>query len=453
MVLYLFSGSAFIRNLWESFENDLKGCIFVKKSNKYIGLMSGVALSLSLVACGPQESGDGSSGGEAEAQDRELVIWEDIEKSDGIKDAVAKFEEENDVTIKIVEKPYAQQIEDLRLDGPGGTGPDVLTMAGDQIGTAVVEGLVKAVAVEEDVQSIYTDAAMQSQMVDGKVYGLPKAVESTILYYNKDLITEEELPATLEEWYDYSKETTTGDQFGFLALFDQIYYAQSVMSGYGGYVFGQDADGNYDPTDVGLNSEGSLEGANYIQKFYSEGLFPAGIIGEQGINVLESLFTEGKAAAIISGPWNVDPFTDAGVNFGMTKLPELENGENMSSFIGVKSYNVSAYSENAELAEELLVFLANEENSRTRFEETQEVPAIETLANDPIVAESEVAQAVAEQSIFAELTPNIPAMNEVWTPADSALQTIATGKAQPKDALNQAVETIEGQIEATHSGN
>ncbi|ALS74897.1 cyclodextrin-binding protein [Planococcus rifietoensis] len=416
--------------------------------------MSGVAISLSLAACGPQESGGGTSGtGAAEEQNRELIIWEDIEKTDGIQAAVDQFEEENDVTITIVEKPYAQQIEDLRLDGPGGTGPDVLTMAGDQIGTAVIEGLVKEVAVGEEVQSIYTDAAMQSQIVDGKVYGLPKAVESTILYYNKDLIAEEELPATLEEWYEYSKETTTGDQFGFLALFDQIYYAQSVMSGYGGYIFGQDTDGNYDPSDIGLNNEGSLEGANYIQKFYEEDLFPAGIIGEQGINVLESLFTEGKATAIISGPWNVDPFTDAGVNFGMTKLPELDNGENMSSFIGVKSYNVSAYSENAELAEELLVFLANEENSRTRFEETQEVPAVEALANDPVVAESEVAQAVAEQSIFAELTPNIPAMNEVWTPADSALQTIATGKAQPEEALNQAVETIEGQIEATHGGN
>lgn len=391
--------------------------------------------------------------GAAEEQGRELIIWEDIEKTDGIQAAVDQFEEENDVTITIVEKPYAQQIEDLRLDGPGGTGPDVLTMAGDQIGTAVIEGLVKEVAVGEDVQSIYTDAAMQSQIVDGKVYGLPKAVESTILYYNKDLIAEDELPTTLEEWYEYSKETATSEQFGFLALFDQIYYAQSVMSGYGGYIFGQDAAGNYDPTDIGLNNEGSLEGANYIQKFYDEDLFPAGIVGEQGINVLESLFTEGKATAIISGPWNVDPFTDAGVNFGMTKLPELDNGENMSSFIGVKSYNVSAYSENAELAEELLVFLANEENSRARFEETQEVPAVEALANDPVVAESEVAQAVAEQSIFAELTPNIPSMNEVWTPADSALQTIATGRAQPEEALNQAVETIEGQIEATHGGN
>lgn len=426
----------------------------MKKYTKYAGLMSGVAISLSLAACGPQESGEGASvTGAAEEQGRELIIWEDIEKTDGIQAAVDQFEEENDVTITIVEKPYAQQIEDLRLDGPGGTGPDVLTMAGDQIGTAVIEGLVKEVAVGEDVQSIYTDAAMQSQIVDGKVYGLPKAVESTILYYNKDLIAEDELPTTLEEWYEYSKETATSEQFGFLALFDQIYYAQSVMSGYGGYIFGQDAAGNYDPTDIGLNNEGSLEGANYIQKFYDEDLFPAGIVGEQGINVLESLFTEGKATAIISGPWNVDPFTDAGVNFGMTKLPELDNGENMSSFIGVKSYNVSAYSENAELAEELLVFLANEENSRARFEETQEVPAVEALANDPVVAESEVAQAVAEQSIFAELTPNIPSMNEVWTPADSALQTIATGRAQPEEALNQAVETIEGQIEATHGGN
>lgn len=413
--------------------------------------MSGIALSLSLVACGPQESSEGTSGSAApENETRELIVWEDIEKSVGIKDAVAKFEEENNVTVKIVEKPYAQQIEDLRLDGPGGTGPDLLTMAGDQIGTAVVEGLVKEVAVDEDVQSIYTDAAMQSQMVDGKIYGLPKAVESTILYYNKDLISEEELPATLDEWYDYSKKVTKGEQYGFLALFDQIYYAQSVMSGYGGYIFNKDADGNYDPADIGLNNEGAVEGANQIQKFYSEGLFPAGIIGEQGISVLESLFTEGKAAAIISGPWNIEPFTKAGVNFGVAKLPALENGENMSSFIGVKSYNVSAYSKNAELAEKLLVFLANEENSKARFEATQEVPAVEALANDPVVAESEVAQAVAEQSAFAELTPNIPAMNEVWTPADAALQTIATGKAEPKDALKQAVETIAGQIEATH---
>jgi arabinogalactan oligomer / maltooligosaccharide transport system substrate-binding protein len=426
----------------------------MKKFKKYFSLMSGIALSLSLVACGPQESSTESTVSKDSSKNKEydLLVWEDIEKGAGIKDAIAKFEEENGVKVKVVEKAYAQQIEDLRMDGPGGTGPDVLTMPGDQIGTAVTEGLIKELNVGEDVQSIYTEVAMKSQMVDNKVYGLPKAVETTMLYYNKDLVSDAELPTTLDGWYEYSKKVTDGEKFGFLALFDQIYYAQSIMSGYGGYIFGADDKGNYDPADIGLNNKGALEGAEYIQKFYKEGLFPAGIIGEQGINVLESLFTEGKAAAVISGPWNIEPFTKAGINFGVTKLPELSNGENMSSFVGVKSYNVSAYSKNAELAEKLVVFLANEENSKARYEVTKEVPAVSALANDPVVAESEAAQAVAEQSQFAELTPNIPEMNEVWTPTDSALQTIATGKAQPKEALEQAVETIKGQIEAKHGG-
>ena len=94
------------------------------------------------------------------------------------------------------------------------------------------------------------------------------------------------------------------------------------MGGYGGYIFKSDADGTYDPADLGLNNKGAVEGAEYIQKFYQEGLFPAGIIGEQGINVLESLFTEGKAAAIISGPWNLEPFKK---RVSITGLPSCLN--------------------------------------------------------------------------------------------------------------------------------
>ncbi|WP_413374965.1 extracellular solute-binding protein [Alkalihalobacillus sp. 1P02AB] len=423
----------------------------MKRYKKIFGILSTVALSLALVACGPQESSEDNPEQAADTGSKELLVWEDQEKSEGIADAIAEFEEIHDVTVRVVEKPYAQQIEDLRLDGPAGTGPDVFTMPGDQIGTAVTEGLLKELNVGEDVQSIYTEAAMMSQMVDGKVYGLPKAVETTMLYYNKDLVSEEELPTTLDGWYELSKEITGDGTYGFLALFDQIYYAQSVLGGYGGYVFGQDADGNYDPTDIGLNTEGAIAGAEQIQQFYAEGLFPAGIIGEQGISVLDSLFSEGKAAAIISGPWNLEPFARAGVDYGVTKLPELSEGDNMSAFMGVKSYNVSFYSKNAELAEELVKFLANEENSKTRYELTLEVPAVQALADDPVVTESDAAKAVAEQSQFSELTPNIPEMNEVWDPIDAALQTMATGRATPQEALDQAVETIRGQIEANHN--
>ncbi|MBL1224112.1 extracellular solute-binding protein [Enterococcus sp. BWR-S5] len=420
------------------------------KNGKNILLLGLLAAGLS--ACGPQSSSSTDNSGSSKGnKEYDLLVWEDQSKSAGIEEAVKTFEEEHDVTIKVVEKAYADQLEDLRLDGPAGTGADVITIPGDQIGTAVTEGLLKEMTVEQAVQDIYTEAAMQSQIVNGKVYGLPKAVETQILYYNKALISEEELPKTTDEWLTYSKKVKTDSSYGLLALWDQIYYAQGVLGGYGGYVFGTDADGSYNPEDIGLATDGAIKGAEYIKEFYDSGVFPTGIIGEQGINVLDSLFTEGKAAAVISGPWNLEPYKEAGIDYGVMELPLLGNGEHMSSFIGVKSYNVSSYSQNADLAEEFVAFITNEENSKVRFEKTAEIPAVEALATDESILESESAAAIAEQSKHAELTPGITAMNSVWEPIDSALQTIATGKAEPKTALPQAVEQIKSAIAATQN--
>ncbi|KPG72141.1 cyclodextrin-binding protein [Enterococcus sp. RIT-PI-f] len=419
---------------------------------KSLGILLLSAAALGLGACGPQgDSTDTSGTKAANNNDYDLLVWEDQAKSAGIEDAVKQFEAEHDVTIKVVEKAYGGQIEDLRLDGPAGTGADVITIPGDQIGTAVTEGLLKELDVDQATQDIYTDSAMQSQIVDGKVYGLPKAVETQILYYNKALISEEGLPTTTDEWLEYSTSVAGDDQFGLLALWDQIYYAQGVLSGYGGYVFGTNDDGGFNAEDIGLANDGAIEGAEYIQQFYDSGLFPSGIVGEQGINVLDSLFTEGKAAAVISGPWNLAPYEEAGIDYGVKELPLLGNGAHMGSFIGVKSYNVSSYSKNAELAEEFVKFISNEENAKVRYEKTLEVPAVEALAEDPTVKESESATAIATQSQYAELTPGITAMNSVWEPIDAALQTIATGKDEPKTALPQAVDQIKSAIEATQN--
>lgn len=124
------------------------------KYKRFVSLIGAITLGLTLAGCGPSES----SGTESETtskknnNDYDLLIWEDVDKSEGIEEAVAKFEEENDVTIEVVEKAYASQNEDLRLDGPAGTGPDVVTIPGDQVGTLVTEGLLKELEVGEDIQ-------------------------------------------------------------------------------------------------------------------------------------------------------------------------------------------------------------------------------------------------------------------------------------------------------------
>lgn len=403
---------------------------------------------VALTGCGPSNSSSGSSSKNDSKSGGKLLVWEDKDKSQGIKSAVKEFEKENNVKVKVVEKTYADQLKQLRLDGPAGTGPDVITIPGDQIGTAVTEGLLKELKVSKSTQAMYTDSAMESQIINGKVYGLPKAVESTVLFYNKKLVSEKDLPQTTEEWYTFSKEQRAKGKYGLLALWDQIYYAQGVFSGYDGYIFGKKTNGSYNAKDIGLNNKGSVAAATYISKFYKDGLFPKGILGDKGINVLDSLFTEGKAAAVISGPWNFKPYKKAGIDYGVVQLPKLANGKQMSSFIGVKSYNVSTYSKNSEMAEKFVKFIANKKNSKKRYDITKEVPAIKSLVDSSAVKNDVNAEAVAQQSQNAELTPNITEMDQVWTPINNALQVITTGKSTPQKALDSAVSQINSAIKA-----
>ncbi|MGE6630581.1 extracellular solute-binding protein [Bacillus sp. NPDC077027] len=404
--------------------------------------------TLLLTACGP--GNDNTSNTQSTTTGtKTLLVWEDVKKSDGIKDAVKEFEKSHDVKIKVVEKAYADQLEALRLDGAAGIGPDVITTPHDQIGTAVTEGLLQELKPAQKVTDTFTKESIQSQTVDGKLYGLPKSVETTVLFYNKDLV--KKAPDTLDGWYDLSKSMTKGDKYGFIAKWDEIYYAQSVLGGYGGYIFKQGKDNSYDVKDIGLNNKGAIEGGKYIQKFFKEGLFPKGMIGEQGINVLNSLFTEKKAAAVISGPWSFGPYKEAGIQYGVSELPTLPNGKHMSSFLGVKSYNISSYSKNKELAEQFIEFLTNYDNSKKRFEITEEIPPVKKLMEDPIITENTNASAVSKQTKYATLTPNNPELNEVWKPIDSALRLIATNRTDVKKALDDAVKTIDSQIKANHS--
>ncbi|OLP67027.1 Cyclodextrin-binding protein precursor [Bacillus pumilus] len=413
-----------------------------------LSVVVGTAVLL-LSACGPGDDNSSATQTASSTGTKTLLVWEDVKKSEGIQDAVQAFEKQHNVKVKVVEKAYADQLEALRLDGAAGTGPDVITMPHDQIGSAVTEGLLQEIKPDQKVTDSFTDESIQSQTVNGKLYGLPKSVETTVLFYNKDRV--KKAPTTLDGWYDLSKKLTKDGQYGFVAKWDEIYYAQSVLGGSGGYIFNQKGDGSYDVNDIGLNNKGAIEGGEYIQTFFSEGLFPKGIIGEQGINVLNSLFTEKKAAAVISGPWSFGPYQEAGIDYGVTELPTLPNGKHMSSFLGVKSYNVSSYSQNKELAEIFIEFLTNEANSKKRFDVTEEIPPVKKLMKDPMITENAKANAVSKQTKYATLTPNNPEMAEVWKPIDSALRLIATGRTDVKQAFDDAVKQIDSQIKANHS--
>ncbi|MFP9230662.1 extracellular solute-binding protein [Pectobacterium cacticida] len=383
------------------------------------------------------------------AADNELLVWEDIKKSDGVADAIKAFEQQNNVKIKVLETPYAQQIEKLRLDGPAGIGPDVIVIPNDQVGTAVVQGLVSELKLTPSFQSIFTKPSLEALTYNGKLYGVPKAVETTVLVYNKDLLPTP--PEKFDDLFTFSKQQRAEGRYGLLAKFDEIYYSYGVIAGMGGYIFGQNGDGSANVNDIGLDKPVTIDAVNYIKKFYTDGLFPPGIIGDSGANAIDSLFTEKKAAAVITGPWAFQPYKNAGINYGVAPWPLLPNGEHPRSLLGVKGYSISTYSKNKALAQKFIEFINQPDYAKTRFKLTGEIPPIAALINDPLIKDDEKARAVAIQASYAVPMPSVPEMQEVWTPANSALQLSVTGKQDTKAALESAVKNIKMQIEASHS--
>ncbi|WFC15896.1 extracellular solute-binding protein [Aeromonas salmonicida] len=383
------------------------------------------------------------------AAEGELLVWEDIKKSNGIEDAIKAFEAQYKVKVKIQEMPYAQQIEKLRLDGPAGIGPDVLVIPHDQVGGAVVQGLLSELKVDAKYMDSFTKPAVDAQTYEGKLYGIPKAVETIVLVYNKDILPK--APETFDDLIKVSKEQRAANKYGLLAKFDEIYYSYGVVAGMGGYIFGQNTNGSLNVNDIGLANQGTIDAVTFLKSFYADGLFPAGIVGETGANAIDSLFTEKKAAAVITGPWVFKPYQDAGVNYGVAPLPTLPNGEHMRSFLGVKGYSVSTYSIQKELAQQFIEFINQPEYAKIRFEKTGEIPPVKSLIDDPVIKGDEKARAVAIQAGYAVPMPSVPEMQEVWTPSNSALQLSVTGKQDVKAALNGAVKTINMQIEANHA--
>ncbi|GLI85105.1 extracellular solute-binding protein [Rossellomorea marisflavi] len=406
-----------------------------------------------LAACGPnrEEGASGDGGKKAENKDKpeKLVVWEDEKKSGWLDEVGKKFTEETGIELEVKEVEMASKMkEQLRLDGPAGTGPDVVTFPHDQIGELALAGHIAPLEVSDDVKKRFTESSILAESYDGKLYGLPKSSETPVFIYNKELM--KEAPASMDDVYSFAKDFTKDGNYGFLALWDNFYFAHAPMGGYGGYVFAEN-DGALDPKDLGLNNDGAVEGTEYIQKWYKEGLFPKGIIGENGGSAMDGLFNEGKVASVMNGPWSFQGYKDAGIDIGVTAMPKLPNGEPMKTFMGVKGWHVSGYSKNKEWAQKFVEFITEDENAKYRFEQTQEVPTNEGLINDSAIAENEGAKAVAEQSKYAVPMPNIPEMGEVWDPMAKSLQTVVTGKQEPKAALDAAVKQIEDNIKANHS--
>lgn len=380
-----------------------------------------------------------------------LVVWEDVGRASTIASAVKDFEKIYDCDVDVLEKPMYHQVELLEKQGPKGEGPDVVVLASDMVGVAKDKNLISQIHFMQVENSQYLPNSIASVTFDGELYSVPKTIETLILFYNKDLLKEP--PSTLEEYVDLSKKLRKKGKYGLLAKWELFYTTYALMHGYGAYIFRTDNDGTINLNSYGLDTDGAVESLKLLRKMSKADLVYDCLSGVDGYNRMYELFSSKKAIAVINGPWAIEDYLKAGINFGITTLPTLPNGNPMAGFLGIKGYSISKWSTHKDLAEDFLRFINEHKYALLRYKESRQVPPIISVLQDPSLANDELIQVIAQQSVHAVNMPSIPEMSYVWSVMDKAIWKVIHAGLPIDHILEDARKDIESYIQTRIKDN
>lgn len=371
-----------------------------------------------------------------------LVIWADQLVGPALTELVANFEEEYGIPVTVESMGYGDVLDRFLIAAPAGEGPDIIVGFGSFLGELVTGGLLTPVDLG-DKASDFNPAGISALTYNGEVYGMPIAIDNVALFRNLDLLPE--APTTWDEIVEISRELRANNtdnidtnQYGFVRQLGDPYHFFPISTAYGGYVFGINPDGSYNPDDLGIDSPGAIAALQWYADFLAEGLQPTNVDGETMVNWFEN----GRAAVIITGPWFLNRIRESGVNFAISDLPDAEfTGR---PFTEAQGFMVSAFSQEPLLAQVFLTeFVATPETMRGLYDVEQRayayLPLMESIDDADLAG-------IAHAALNGYTTPTIPAMGSVWEAWQNAILLVEQGADTPESALISAANQIRSAI-------
>jgi maltose-binding protein MalE len=369
-----------------------------------------------------------------------LTIWSDAGRLPALEALGERFTAEYGIPVRIQTMGFGDVRNNLQIGGPAGEGPDILVGGHDWLGQLVTNGLIVPIEISPEVLANFDPVAVRAFTYDGQLYGLPYLTEAVGVYYNTEMISE--LPGTWAELTALAEQLVAdGVAERGLAIPNGAgdpYHHYSIFTGFGGYIFGVDDEGNYDATDMGLDTEGGIAAIQEIDRLVKADILNAAV----GYGEAQTLFQEGKLAMWITGPWALGGIRESGVPYAVAPIPTMV--ETPRPFVGSQGFMINSFSQNTLLAQAFLTeFVATDEGMQLFYDEVPFIPAWTPLGEsleDPDLASFREAVAVGDPM------PAIPQMSAVWTAWGNALTLIYQQQGEPDAAITEAGEAIRTEI-------
>jgi maltose/maltodextrin transport system substrate-binding protein len=363
----------------------------------------------------------------------QLVIWMDADRAVAMQLVANKFEQDYGIPVRI-ETP--EKITDsFPLAAQAGKGPDIVVWAHDKVGEWADGGVIAPIEVTAAYMQQFYPMAWDAVRHRRQLWGYPISLEAIGLIYNKKLVSGAP-PTQLSDLIPFYQKLKSEHPGTNPILWDYCnpYYSWGILASGGGYIFGKTTDG-YDPRNVGVATDGAVQGLSEIVHLIDVGVLPRMVSSG---DIAQQLMAQGKLAMMISGPWDWPNLMKSGIDFGVVPMPGI-SGKPGKAFIGVQVAFINRSSPNRDLAKEFLEKYAFTTESLCALGHVKPIgiPAMISLYDElsrsnPLLGEM---KRCAEEG---EVMPNIPQTGRFWTSMATAIEVATSGRTSPAAALAEA---------------
>ncbi len=313
---------------------------------------------------------------------------------------------------------------------------DALICPHDWLGDLISRDVIEPTVLSAEHQAQFPDWALSALTVRGALYGLPTTVDTVALLRNTDLApraprTFEEIITTGQALREAGRVSHTlalrvgnGDPFQIWPLFTSA----------GGWLFGRDADGDWDPSRIGLAAPESVVAWERIRSLGEEGL---GILHRSidRASALE-LFATGASPYLISTSDALSRARETGVPVSVSAVPPFRDGGPASAFALVHGLVMTKNGLNKIIAHDLFADYLTHHRVMTALSDGVVAP---TAASTMTSKDEELQQFMALCEAATPM-PSFPQMDGIWRILERLEVTIVAGGAAKPAAERAAAE-------------
>ncbi len=289
-------------------------------------------------------------------------------------------------------------------------------------------------------------AERKAVTVGGKIIGVPALVDNLSLVYNKKLFDQAGLayPTASWTWDDFrnaARKLThpSAKQFGWAYVADgsedTVWRFDALLWQAGGDILTPDG------THAAFNSPAGVKAATLLQQMAT---VDHSVYLDNGNGTYANLFNSGKIAMLFTGPWDLSSFTN--VKYGIQILPGDQTHATIS---GPDQWVVFDNGDaRRQAAWTFLKWFTSPEQAMRWSIATGDLPIRTSMTKLPdyqryVKKYPGINTFVQNEQNATKARPVIPNYNEVSQAMGQAIQAVLLGKAQPKQALDQAAQQVD----------